>query len=125
LNAYGIDAEQNQLGLSGVEQLSAFRDWAERYMAGAEARRAALIDEGVALAQARRRAMAELIRADPASALEWVVPVAIRRKLPRQVEQLLEHRVAGCGDLSVVASLSTPGEPMAGSLRRFVQMEEQ
>ncbi|HEY2951234.1 MAG TPA: hypothetical protein VGK40_01555, partial [Verrucomicrobiae bacterium] len=63
-----------------------FADWAKAYAeAQSPAARAALEDEGVDLAIARREALAALIQTDPKSALELAVPFTVRQSLPPPV----------------------------------------
>lgn len=93
--------------------LAAFRDWAERYRHAAPAARRALEAEGVALAQARRPAMLELIKTDPQYALAVTVPATLRQILPAAVLAELENRVAGRGDFGLhAAGAPEPGAPV-------------
>ncbi|MEY2878600.1 MAG: hypothetical protein RLZZ15_980, partial [Verrucomicrobiota bacterium] len=89
--------------------LAAFRAWTERYRAVAPAERAALAPEGVALAQARRTVMLDLIKTDPQHALAVTVPAVVRADLPATVLAQLEVRVAGRGDLARLAGMPEPG----------------
>src|SRR5262245_19574419 len=57
------------------KQFATFSEWVKRYQqAGSPEARAALVSEGVALAQARLTAMADLIQSNPQRALELTVP---------------------------------------------------
>ncbi|MDP3073020.1 MAG: hypothetical protein Q8N18_22190 [Opitutaceae bacterium] len=98
------------------EALRAFRAWTERYRAAPAGERAALVGEGVALAQTRRAAMLELIKADPQRALAVTVPAVVRRELPPEVGAQLEQRVAGKGEFALLAASPAPGEPLTGPI---------
>jgi hypothetical protein len=95
-----------------VEQdFTAFREWTRRYAASpTEQSKAVLEAEGVALARARRQAMATLIQSDPQRALEQVVPYRVRVQLPSAVTGLLEERVNATGDYEVMGFVPLPGE---------------
>ncbi len=58
--------------------------------------------EGLELARARRAVLADLIVADPASALAHAVPATVRRGLPPEVVAQLEQRISGTGTLEVL-----------------------
>ncbi len=96
------------------EALAAFRAWAGRYRTAPAGARAALLDEGVALARARRAALLDLIKSDPQRALAVTVPAVVRRELPEAVLAQLEQRIAGQGELALVAATPAPGEALAG-----------
>ncbi len=103
------------------EALGAFRAWTERYRAASAAERAALLDEGVALARTRRAAMLDLIRTDPQRALAVTVPVSVRRDLPAEIVTELEQRAAGKGEFALLAASPAADEPLtAPRLRREV-----
>ncbi len=87
----------------------AFRQWTEVYRAASAGRRAELEAEGVRLASARREELSVLIRTDPEQALALAVPMGVRRELPEGVDALLEERVDGRGDLSVLATTPFAG----------------
>lgn len=86
-----------------------FRAWVQRYEAAPPAARVALEAEGAALASARRRALAGLIREDPRTALSLAVPDSARRLLPPAIRALLEEHVSGIAELAVI--VSAPPEP--------------
>src|SRR5204862_3029701 len=65
--------------------------------------------EGVALAQVRRDALAELIQSDPKHALELTVPFGVRQTLPSSVESLLEERISARADVMVLGAIPLPG----------------
>ena len=80
---------------------AAFEAWRQRYLqAPAEAQRA-LVEEGVALAGARREALAALLRKDPKAALTEAVA---SDGLPPRVAALLEERVDVLGRFEVLCA---------------------
>lgn len=105
--------------------LAAFREWAERYRAAAPAARGALEAEGLALAQARRPAMKELIMRQPERALAVTVPAVVRQILPTAVRAELEARVAGRGDFMLLETTSTddPATRTPGVSRRVAVID--
>lgn len=78
--------------------LHAFREWEQRYMAATPEERAAMKDEGVALAAARRPEMKKLIVQNPKLALEIAVRPVVRQDLPAEVVEQLEKPVSKKGD---------------------------
>lgn len=113
-------AKSSQAGPSAVavvssEALDAFTAWTERYAQAVGAEKAALIAEGVELAQARRPVFKELIQADPQMALSKAVPMVVRQKLPAEVLALLEERVNAVGALNTKIGVPMPGEPLPSS----------
>src|SRR6059036_806382 len=76
-----------------------FADWTRRYSAATPQSGAAMEDEGVQLARARLRAMAEQIQSNPQRALELAVPKAVRDQMPDTVKALLEQPINAKGDL--------------------------
>ncbi len=102
---------------AAAEAFARFDEWTTRYLVEIDpAARSGLVADGVAAAEARRRALYALIAADPRAALRAAVPWGARRALPAEVSQWLEKPVSGIGDLSVVAALPVDGaEP--GSVR--------
>ena len=102
--------------------MDAFRAWAERYGAVPEAERAALLPEGRALAGARREAMGALIRQDPQAAIEALLPYALRKALPAEIAETIEHRVSGRGDLMVLAVRPLPGQSVEEPIYRTASL---
>ena len=92
-----------------VPVMANFADWCARYEAATDPERAALVAEGIALAQSRREELAEWIRTDPERALAAAVPELQRRRLPGEIVALLEERVSGQGELARVGALPEPG----------------
>ena len=100
--------------------LDAFRAWTERYRAASAPVRGELVADGVALAQARRIVMRELIVADPQRALALTVPAPVRRDLPAEVIAELERRVAGKGEFALIAaSPAADGSMTTAGIRRI------
>jgi autotransporter-associated beta strand protein len=90
-----------------------FREWTDRFsQAGTPDEKAALVSEGLALAEERRNQMADLIDQNPRRALELAVPVTLRRQLPEEIVAQLEESVSGRGDLFVMAAVAAPGKPL-------------
>jgi len=104
---------------------AAFRAWTLRYLqAPSPAARLGLLAEGVQRAQARRPSMLALIASDPQRALALTVPAQIRQRLPAVVLAALEARVAGRGELSLLAAVPAPDEPNPGpALRRIAYLD--
>ncbi len=93
--------------------VEAFRTWTDLFRAAPSEERAAMVDDGVALARARRAKMSEWIQDDPERALTEAVPLEVREVLPAAVTQLLESRVSGVGELRVLArdgGIASPGD---------------
>ncbi|MBI5772147.1 MAG: hypothetical protein HZA89_00205, partial [Verrucomicrobia bacterium] len=103
--------------------LGKFQSWTQRYLAASPAERAALEEEGVQLAQARRPVFKKLIAENPREALRQAVPMVARQELPVGVADLLEERVNGTGTLRVY--LSAPVEPpqVQPPTRRYAEFE--
>lgn len=92
------------------EVFAKFHDWTDRYHSASASEKVALETEGVELANERRVELLSLIKNDPERALELTVPVGVRRELPASIESLLEDRVSGKGDFSVLGVLAEPGK---------------
>ncbi len=103
-------------------QFSAFADWTRRYFAASPAAQAALEAEGVALARARLTALAGLIQANPARALELAVPQAVRQALPASVGAHLEATVNARGDYEVLCVFPLPGQPEPAPMVRAARI---
>jgi len=89
--------------------ISDFDAWAARWNAAAPATQPALLPEGIALAQERRRRMADMMLANPEQALQLAVPYGVRKSLPWEVAALLEQPVNLMGALHVAAAKPLPG----------------
>ena len=92
---------------SGKRAHPAFMDWTQRYLDAAEADRAGLVAEGVALAAERRPEFKRLIQTNPRQALLDAVPMVVRQDLPEAVVALLEERVNGRGAIRVYQGVGT------------------
>ena len=98
--------------------LAGFRDWLNRYRRADPAARAALADEGVRLARARRAVMVRLLREDPRRALGEALGFADYAALPPAVRALVETPFSAAAELDVLPDESgqvggRPGGPSA------------
>lgn len=73
--------------------------------------RAALVEEGVRLAQARRPVFKKLIQDDPRRALEQAVPMVVRQQLPAAILTELEDRLNTRAAVTVYQGVPAEGEP--------------
>jgi len=99
---------------------AAFQSWASRFVldgASADLSSDAVAD-GVEMARQRRAVLLDLMRTDPERALALAVPAAARERLPIEIRGLLETRVAGIGDFTVVAASGA----LAAPVERFVKL---
>lgn len=87
-----------------------FRDWSGAYLKVEGAGRAALLEQGKALAREHTQEIARLIRLDPQQAIAQAVPMAVRQKLPPEILALLEQRPRLRGDLEVYANVPVEGQ---------------
>ncbi len=112
-------AKPNQLqtAATNAAALGAFREWTDSFLKTSPAERANLIAQGVALAQARRPVLKQLIRENPRAALEEAVPVRVRQQLPREVVELLEERVNGRAALRVYQGVGLDNRSPAPTFR--------
>ncbi|MEI6232080.1 MAG: MBG domain-containing protein [Planctomycetota bacterium] len=94
-----------------------FSRWADTYIASSESERPALIERGVILAEARRVAMAELIRANPSDAIVRALPDTVAAELPEPVRKRTEKWVSGKGQLELLGALPAPDRPMNSGTR--------
>jgi len=92
----------------GASPLQVFTEWAGRYIKAPQDQKAALLSEGIRLAEARREVLSGVIRDNPEGALAAAVPVMVRKQLPKEIQSLLEERVSGQGELTLLAA--TPFE---------------
>ena len=91
-------------------EFSAFADWARDYLGSSSAERAAMLEQGIDLAKTRREAMLRLIQEDPRAAIANTPPVAVRQQLPQEIQDLLEERVSGIGNVFLVRGIPGPGD---------------
>lgn len=107
------------------DEVRAFAEWTERYLAADAETRAGMLAEGRALAAARRPVFKELIKEDPKAALAHAVPMVARQKLPAELLALLEDRVNGIGVLRVLQGTPPEGEPLPVGSLTFREVEMQ
>ena len=88
-----------------------FARWVDRYQQAPAAERVSTVDEGVQLAETRQKALREMIRREPQTALSLAVPLADRQTLPPPVVAKLEQRVSGTGRLTTLGVVPIPGAP--------------
>ena len=92
-----------------------FRAWTdEAIAAGASPRSGDFLARGVALAKARRAALAQLIVEDPERAIAEAVSPVVRQQLPSEILAQLEDRVSMRANYDVLATLPPEG---GGSMR--------
>ncbi len=84
-----------------LAKVTAFNDWAARWMAADPAGREAMRAEGLKLAAERRPEMKVLIATHPRMALDQAVPRVILQDLPAEIAAQLEKPVSATGDLNV------------------------
>lgn len=94
----------------GQPELSDFAFWSDSYLNAPESERASLVSEGVEFATRRRELLRRLIREDPERALAAAVPLAVRSQLPTAVQDLLEERVSGRGELALLGVTPVAGK---------------
>ncbi len=102
---------------------AAFYHWAERYLSAPEHERAALVEEGRQLAEARRPELRAVIVADPRKALEHAVPMVLRQNLPPAVLERLEDRHNAIGVLRVLQGVPMAGDPTPPRSLTFREVE--
>ncbi len=98
---------------STAQVFADFSNWTARYLAATPQERARLLEEGIRLAGERRAVLARLIRTDPRAALAVAVPMTVRQNLPAEIVTLLEERVSGRGELSLLAVTPEQGQRVA------------
>lgn len=103
--------------------LDAFRQWAVRYTAADDAEKPALFAEGLRLAKARGEAMAQIIRNDPKAAIDALLPYELRKAMPPEIAERIEHRVSGVGDLMVVGVKPLPGATVDEPIYRTANLK--
>lgn len=84
-----------------LAKVSAFNDWAARWMAADPAGRETMRAEGLKLATERRPEMKALIVTNPRMALDHSVARVILQDLPAEIAGQLEKPVSATGDLNV------------------------
>jgi len=99
---------------TNAEPIEAFNRWLQTFTLN----RADAEELGVELARQRRKALGELIQRDPEQALQMRIPFSVRQRLPSAIQEQLEERVSGRGDLAVFGAL-----PFAGREADFQAIE--
>ena len=98
--SYAASWGQGENSSTGV---AGFTAWTSKFTAESDpAARRALVAEGISLAKSRNVALAHLIESDPERAIASAVPASVRTQLPAEIAALVETRVSGTGDLSVM-----------------------
>ena len=115
-----VPNDANQVALPDFTKIEDFQQWSKRWSQANAAERAALTEEGIALAGARRPEFKALIINDPERALAEAVSRVIRQDLPVAIQELLEQPVSIKGELYVYFSKAAPGVqiPAADSVVR-------
>jgi hypothetical protein len=99
------------------DPLAAFHDWTRKYLAATTAERVAMRAEGIALAQARRPVLKQLIQENPRAALERSISSRVRRQLPNEVVALLEERLSGRAALRVYQGVGVDNQSPVKTVR--------
>src|SRR5436190_7282100 len=119
LNRAGEATRQSRSALQ--RPVNDFAAWAAQHAARPGALRSATtIEEGLALAKARRAALRQLIDFDPALAVAAAMNRNTRKALPPQIQNELETQVSGTGDLLVVCAMPAQGVREGGGIHWFV-----
>lgn len=107
-------AGQSRSPLAKSPVLKEFREWVEQYKVGGTV--AASEQKGKELARQRRAIMAQLVKADPQSAVEAAVPSHVKRKMPAAIQQEVEEQISGYGDYLVM--VFDYADPASGEFTR-------
>lgn len=107
-----------------MPEFARFNDWAARYVAADEEQRRGLVDEGIALAGARRTVLRRMIEEDPRRAIENAVPPVVRQELPAAVAERLEERVNETAFFGVLGALPSADNPATPAYRREVRTSD-
>lgn len=111
------------VGSSSIDALQHFNDWSRSYFSANELERTTLIKEGVKLAKARRPIFTQIIQNDPRLALAEAVPMIVRQKLPAEIVQELEERIATRGELRVYVAGPESKENGDKAFLRYVETQ--
>src|SRR5258705_11011120 len=105
-------------------KIQRFDAWTDTFLKTPEQNRADdQASKGVELARDRRTELARLIKNDPKAALEAAVPMAVRQRLPKAIQDQLEERVSGRGFYGVL--IATDFERGTNDVRREVILNNQ
>jgi hypothetical protein len=102
-----------------------FLNWANAYLSADPAKREALQDEGLRLAEARRDEFRLLIKSNPARAIADAVPMVVRQALPEEIVKRLEKRPNGVAVIRVIQAAPMPGEEVTPETGIFREVEFQ
>lgn len=111
-----------QAALSG-DAFAAFDAWQRQWLSADEAGRQALLDDGEALALARREAFRQLMVQDPQRALTAALSPATRLEFPPRIATHLEQWRDGVGTLHVIGGVAEDGATPTPLLERFVTFD--
>ena len=104
-----------------------FDAWLARYeSARASATATSVATEGVTLAQARRRALAQLARTDPRAALSRALRPSVLKGLPLAVQRESEEYVDACGselDVAMETTFGPDGLPRSMRMSRTLTVD--
>lgn len=120
-----LTSKTEELPPSDLKAFADFTNWIQQYrQAASPEAKTALEAQGVALAQARRAALALLMDTNPQRALELALPFALRSGLPTAVAQNLEEPISGRGDLMVLSidRIDPKTGAMTGQIQRTVKI---
>lgn len=91
-------------------RFAAFRQWVDQYLSAPPESQQVLSGEGVRLAAQRQRIMADMITANPESALAHAIPAKVRAALPEALRPFLEESVNTRGNYSVMCAFRPAGK---------------
>ena len=101
-------ASQSRPRGSVPQEVEDFNHWVNRFRSAAPDQRAAMHEEGLTLAKARLRVMADWVQSDPKRAFQNAVSAEVRQSVPASVGEHLETLLTGKGDLAVIAAWGNP-----------------
>jgi len=102
--------EEKKIAPEANAVFDAFNAWTEQYVAADVQKRASLLKEGEALADARRVEFKNIIRTNPEAAWAKSVSPAVAAQLPASIQSQLEKRVSARGDIHTVVGTSFDGD---------------
>lgn len=103
--------------------VDAFKTWASQYAQADAASRAAMLGQGLGLAQERKSQMLKMIASHPQAAIQQALPYSVRRELPAAFDSLVERVVWGQGDLNVYGAIGKSSEVKpAEPVQRWVSL---
>ena len=96
-NLQSVQAETKGIAPAFAE----FDAWWQQYITVATSERAALVEQGIAAAKNRRKAMLTMIENDPAQAIKLAFAEEYHTALPEPIAKLVEVHVRGLAQLTV------------------------